>query len=52
MNDASKTEPKQAQDQNTTKDVRSSAPSDFVTGLVTFIIFLFFMTAWMYFYSE
>ncbi len=23
--------------------------SDFFVGLVTFIIFLFFMTAWMYF---
>jgi len=26
--------------------------SDFAVGLVTFVIFLFFMTAWMYFYSE
>jgi len=26
--------------------------SDFVVGLVTFIIFLFFMTAWMYFSTE
>ncbi len=26
--------------------------SDFVVGMVTFIIFIFFMTAWMYFSTE
>jgi len=34
------------------KNNNTETSSDFVTGLVTFIIFLFFMTAWMYFYSE
>ena len=50
MNDSS-TDKHSAQAGN--NDDKSSAnkrgPSDFVTGLVTFIIFLFFMTGWMYF---
>lgn len=56
MNDKNSTEAKAALDQNVEMDVQagsdSKAPSDFVTGLVTFIIFLFFMTAWMYFSTE
>ena len=35
-------------DNNNNKD---KAPSDFIVGLVTFIIFLVFMTAWMYFFA-
>jgi len=27
----------------------NGAPSDFVVGLVTFIVFLIFMTVWMYY---
>lgn len=53
MNDKSSTEAKAALDQNAGEEVapngRNRAPSDFVTGLVTFIIFLVFMTVWMYF---
>jgi len=25
------------------------APNDFIVGLITFVVFVFFMTAWMYF---
>ncbi|MBE9560953.1 MAG: hypothetical protein IMF15_09200 [Proteobacteria bacterium] len=49
MNDESSTEPKSAQSQNSGNNQSSKKPSDFVAGLVTFIIFIFFMTAWMYF---
>ena len=52
MNDDSSTEPKVAQDENIVENRHDRTPSDFVTGLVTFIIFLFFMTAWMYFSAE
>jgi len=56
MNDKNSTEAKAALDQDVEMDVQagseSKAPSDFVTGLVTFIIFLFFMTAWMYFSTK
>jgi len=38
---------KESEEKNNTK-----ASSDFVIGLVTFVIFLFFMTAWMYFSTE
>jgi len=34
------------------KNKNGKAPSDFVVGLVTFIIFLCFMTVWMYFSTE
>jgi len=34
------------------KNNKTETSSDFVVGLVTFIIFLFFMTAWMYFSTE
>jgi len=53
MNDKSSTEAKAALDHNAGEEVgsngRDRAPSDFITGLVTFIIFLVFMTVWMYF---
>jgi len=56
MNDQNKTEANAALDQDVDTGIKagseSKAPSDFVTGLVTFIIFLFFMTAWMYFSTE
>lgn len=52
MNDKSSTESKAVLDQNVDTNGNDKAPSDFVTGLVTFIIFLFFMTAWMYFSTE
>lgn len=52
MNDKSSTELKAGLDQNLETKGDKKAPSDFVTGLVTFIIFLFFMTAWMYFSTE
>jgi len=34
---------------NINKNKNKEASSDFVVGLITFVIFLFFMTAWMYF---
>ncbi len=49
MNDINGTEPKSAQTQKKGNTKSGKKPSDFVTGLVTFIIFLFFMAAWMYF---
>ncbi len=53
MNDKSSTDAKAALDQNAGEEVgsngRDRAPSDFVIGMVTFIIFLIFMTVWMYF---
>ena len=30
-------------------DEKNEAPSDFVVGLVTFIVFLIFMMVWMYY---
>ena len=36
---------------NDNDDNKDKAPSDFVVGSVTFIIFLIFMAAWMYFFS-
>jgi len=32
-----------------TKNKNEVASNDFIVGLVTFIIFILFMTAWMYF---
>ena len=32
-----------------TDDKSNKTPNDFVIGLVTFIVFIVFMTAWMYF---
>lgn len=44
MNDESKTENSDGDGQST-----SSGPSELVIGLVTFVIFLIFMTVWMSF---
>lgn len=30
------------------EDKSDKAPNDFVVGLVTFVIFIIFMTVWMY----
>ena len=49
MNDISDTEQESAQIQNNGNDKNGKKSSDFVVGLVTFIIFIFFMIAWMYF---
>jgi hypothetical protein len=49
MNDKSSTEPEIAQTMNNESSKDGKKPSDFVTGLVTFIIFILFMTVWMYF---
>ncbi len=34
------------------KNKVNKAPSDFVTGLLLFIVFIIFMTVWMYFSVE
>jgi len=49
MNDISGTEQESAETQNNGNNKSDTKSNDFVTGLVMFIIFLFFMTAWMYF---
>lgn len=36
-------------DNKNAADEKNEAPSDFVVGSVTFIIFLIFMTVWMYY---
>lgn len=52
MNDKSDTEAESAKVRNDNDIKSEKAPSDFVVGLVTFIIFIFFMSAWMYFSAE
>ncbi len=32
-------------------DNKDKVPNDFAIGLVTFIVFIIFMTAWMYFFT-
>ena len=49
MNDKSSAEPEIAQTMKNGDNKDAKKPSDFVTGLVTFIIFILFMTVWMYF---
>ncbi len=38
-----------AHDQKNKQNQRTKEASDFVVGMVTFLLFLVFMTAWMYF---
>ena len=49
MNGKNDTEPKSAQTQKNGDNEGGKKPSDFVVGMVTFIIFIFFMIAWVYF---
>ncbi len=51
MKNNSDTEPESAQNQKNGNNKSGKVSNDFVVGLVTFIIFIFFMTAWMYFSS-
>jgi len=41
--------PGKADDQDSPSEEPQQGPSEFKIGLVTFIIFLIFMTLWMYF---
>ncbi len=48
MKNQENTEPDQ--DQPATEN--TNKPGDFVIGLVTFIVFIIFMTVWMYFFGD
>ena len=52
MSDKSSTEAGLSQDKTANDKKATKGTSDFVVGSVTFIIFIIFMIAWMYFQSE
>ena len=49
MNDNSGTKKESAQAQKNSNHKSGKESNDFAVGLVTFIVFIIFMTAWMYF---
>jgi ATP-dependent Zn protease len=49
MKNKSGTEPESAQTRKNSNNKSDKESNDFVIGLLTFIIFILFMTAWMYF---
>ena len=49
MNDKSGTVPESAKTGKNVDNKSDKGSNDFIVGLVTFIIFILFMTAWMYF---
>jgi len=51
MKNKSGTEPESAQTRKNGNNKSGKKPNDFVAGLVTFVLSILFMTAWMYFSS-
>jgi len=51
MKNKSGIEPESAQTRKNGNNKSGRKSNDFVVGLVTFVIFILFMTAWMYFSS-
>ena len=49
MKKKSDTVPESAQTENNGNNKSGNESKDFVVGLITFIIFILFMAAWMYF---
>jgi len=52
MSDKSSTDIDSLKNQKSDDNKAAKGASDFVVGSVTFVIFIMFMTAWMYFQSE
>ena len=52
MNDKSGTEQESTQNSENSTIKGGEQSNDFVVGLVTFIVFILFMSAWMYFSAE
>ena len=49
MNSTDKSDDRASRERQAVDEAGNNNPSEFVVGLVTFIVFIVFMTAWMYF---